>query len=72
MAAIDFRLVRSVRLASGKGHGNEADERQQTLFSWAEFMVVGPDRRRVQGPSQSLFEWAVEKEREAEPVGAAR
>ena len=57
------------------GHHDEADEPQQTLFSWAEFMAeepVKPRGRKVQAPSLSLFEWAVEQEREAEPVGAGR
>ena len=57
------------------GHHDEAEEPQQSLFSWAEFMVeepVKPKRRKAQAPSLSLFEWAVEQEREEEPVGAGR
>ena len=58
------------------GHNaNEAEEPQQSLFSWAEFMAeepVKPKGRKAQAPSLSLFEWAVEQEREAEPVGAGR
>ncbi len=33
---------------------------------------VKPKRRKAQAPSLSLFEWAVEQEREEEPVGAGR
>ena len=58
---------------NGNGHHEEAEEPQQTLFSWAEFMTeepVKPKGRKAQAPSLSLFEWAVEQERDAEPVGA--
>ena len=57
------------------GHHDEAPEPQQSLFSWAEFMAeepVKPRGRKTQAPSLSLFEWAVEQEREEEPVGAGR
>ena len=57
------------------GHDDEAPEAQQSLFSWAEFMAeepVKPRGRKTQAPSLSLFEWAVEQEREEEPVGAGR
>ena len=59
------------------GHHDEADEPQQSLFSWAEFMAEEPVKTRgrggkTQAPSLSLFEWAVEQEREEEPVGAGR
>ena len=33
---------------------------------------VKPRGRKTQTPSLSLFEWAVEMEREEEPVGAGR
>ena len=33
---------------------------------------VKPRGRKTQAPSLSLFEWAVEQEREEEPVGAGR
>ena len=33
---------------------------------------VNPKGRNAQTPSPSLFEWAVQREREAEPVGAGR
>ena len=59
----------------GNGHHDETPEPQQSLFSWAEFMAeepVKPRGRKTQAPSLSLFEWAVEQEREEEPVGAGR
>ena len=61
------------------GHRDEAEEPQQTLFSWAEFMAEEPLKprgrgRKPQSAATSLFEWAltVEQEREKEPVGAGR
>ena len=58
------------------GHHDEAEEQRQTLFSWTEFMAepVKPKGRKskAQATSLSLFEWAVERELEAEPVGASR
>ncbi len=62
---------------NGNGHHEEADEPQQSLFSWAEFMAeepVKPKRRngKPQPATLSMFEWAVERELEAEPVGAGR
>ena len=57
------------------GYGDEASEPQQSLFSWAEFMAeepVKPRGRKTQTPSLSLFAWAMEQEREEEPVGAGR
>ena len=60
---------------NGNGHDDEAPEPQQSLFSWAEFMAeepVKPKGRKTQASSLSLFEWAVEQEREEEPVGAGR
>ncbi len=60
---------------NGNGHHDEAPEPQQSLFSWAEFMAeepVKPKGRKTQASSLSLFEWAVEQEREEEPVGAGR
>ena len=60
-------------------HDDEAPEPQRTLFSWAEFMAEEPVKpkgrsRKPQPASTSLFEWALslEKEQEAEPVGAGR
>ena len=72
--------------ANGNGHsalpdGGSADdetpERQRSLFSWAEFMAEEPaePKRRGRRPapaSVSLFEWALEREREEEPAGAGR
>ena len=58
-------------------HDDEAEEPQQTLFSWAEFMAeepVKPKGRKTkpQPATLSMFEWALEQEREEEPVGAGR
>ena len=55
---------------------DDAGEPQRTLFSWGEFLAEKPaePRRRTRRPepaSISLFEWALEREREAELVGAA-
>ena len=63
--------------ANGNGHHEEADEPQRSLFSWAEFMAeepVKPKRRngKPQPATMSMFEWAVELERERETVGAGR
>ena len=61
---------------NGNGHHDEADEPQQSLFSWTEFMVepARPKRRngKPQPASMSMFEWAMEQERERETVGAGR
>ena len=64
---------------SGNGRHEEAEEPQRSLFSWAEFMAeepVKPKRRngKPQPASISMFEWALtlEREGEAEPVGAGR
>ena len=63
---------------NGNGRHDEAQEPQQTLFSWAEFMTepVKPKgrSRKPQPATLSMFEWALtlEQEREAEPVGAGR
>ena len=62
---------------NGNGHADEAlEEGQQSLFSWAEFMAEEPvkpkDRGRKAKPAPpSLFDWALdlEKEREEELVG---
>ena len=68
--------------ANGNGNGanghhddGEAEEPQQSLFSWAEFMVEEPvkTKRRNGKPqpaSLSMFEWAMEQEKET--VGAGR
>ena len=61
--------------ANGNGHHDEEPEPQQSLFSWAEFMAeepVKPKRRngKPQPASLSMFEWAMEQEKET--VGAGR
>ncbi len=53
-----------------------AVETQRSLFSWAEFLAGEPEaptprRRRDEAPTLSLFEWALEREREGELVSAA-
>ena len=52
---------------------DEAVEPQQSLFSWAEFMAVPVEPKRRNGKPQpasmSMFEWAMEREREKETVG---
>ena len=62
---------------NGDGHHDgDTDEPQQMVFSWAEFMAepVKPKRRngKTQPASLSMFEWAMEQEREKETVGAGR
>ncbi len=64
---------------NGNGHHDEAEEPQQSLFSWAEFMAEEPVKpkarsRKAQPASTSLFEWALnaEQEREKEVAGAGR
>ena len=56
------------------GYEDEAEEGQQSLLSWAEFMAEEPlkpkRRRKAQAPALSLFKWALEQERA--PVGAGR
>ena len=61
------------------GHRDEVEEPepQQSLFSWAEFMAEEPAKpKRKNGKPQpatmSMFEWAMELEREKETVGAGR
>ena len=67
----------AVTVASeAEGRREDAGERQRTLFSWAEFMAEEspePERpRRREAPTLSLFEWALEQEREGALAGAAR
>ena len=65
---------------NGNGHQDEAEEPQQSLFSWAEFMaepVKPKGRKRKSLPTTlSMFEWAMTleqgREREAELVGVGR
>ena len=63
---------------NGNGHHDEAPEPQQSRFSWAEFMAEEPVKpkgrgRKPQPAAASLFEWALdmEKEREEELVGVS-
>ena len=67
--------------ANGDGHRDEPApaEGQQSLFSWAEFLVEEPVKPRgrngkAKPAAASLFDWALEQEqeREKEPVGAGR
>ena len=76
--------------ANGNGHilapvndnghrEHNADEPQQSLFSWAQFLAIEPvkpkrRRRKPQPASISMFEWAMtlEQAREKETVGAGR
>ena len=62
---------------NGNGHHQKASESQRSLFSWAKFMTAEPmkakrRKSKTQPATASLFEWALEQEREKEPVGAAR
>ena len=54
---------------------DDAGEPRRTLFSWAEFMAGEQGepkrRRRDEAPMLSLFEWALEREREAKVVGSS-
>ncbi len=64
--------------ANGNGNGrhdDESPEAQQSLFSWAEFMAEEPVKPKGRGSKPqaatlSMFEWAMEREKE--PVGAGR
>ena len=54
---------------------DDDDAPQRTLFSWAEFMAGEQDeppkrQRRAEAPTLSLFEWALERERDGELIGA--
>ena len=76
----------TVELVLGNGHDANGDghhekpapaEGQQSLFSWAEFLAEEPVKPRgrngkAKPASASLFDWALEQEREKEPVGAGR
>ena len=61
---------------NGNGHSDKAPEPSHSLFSWAEVMAEEPVKpkgrgRKPQPAATSLFDWALEmeKEREEEPVG---
>ncbi len=66
--------------SSGNGHhDSKAPEPQQSLFSWAEFLVQEPvgsrgRKSKPQPASLSMFEWAMtlEQERNKETIGAGR
>ena len=65
----------AVAVGAGTDDGrDDAGEAQRTLCSWAEFMAGEPaepkPRRRDEAPTLSLFEWALEQEREGELVSA--
>ena len=60
------------RTGYGGYHDHDEATERQSLFSWAEFMVEEPVKRRRRKPqpaSLSMFEWAMEQEREKETVG---
>ena len=76
-AAPEPVAAEAVAVEAGADAGrDDAPEAQRTLFSWAEFMAedqVEPRRRRRdEAPTLSLFEWALDREREEELVGAER
>ena len=76
-AAPEPVAAEAVAVEAGADAGrDDAPEPQRTLFSWAEFMAedqVEPRRRRRdEAPTLSLFEWALDREREEELVGAGR
>ena len=76
-AAPEPVAAEAVAVEAGADAGrDDAPEPQRTLFSWAEFMAedqVEPRRRRRdEAPTLSLFEWALDREREEELVGAER
>ena len=61
---------------NGNGRHEEAVKGQQSLFSWAEFMAEEPVKpkgrgRKAQPAPPSLFDWALdlEKEREEDLIG---
>ena len=63
--------------SNGNGDHEEPADGQQSLFSWAEFLGGEPEKpkgrsRKPQPAAASLFEWALEKELEKEPVGVGR
>ena len=65
----------TVEVGATNGHDPDDTERQQSLFSWAEFMAEEPQkptRRNGKEKSQtlSMFEWALslEEEKQAETV----
>ena len=77
-STVELVLANATTPVNGNGHHEaEAPEPQRTLFSWAEFMAaeqVKPkrSRRKPQPATLSMFEWALEQEREAQPIGVGR
>ena len=76
-AAPEPVTAEAVAVGAAADEGRDSvGEPQRTLFSWAEFMAgeaSEPTRqRRDEAPTLSLFEWALEQEREGELVGAKR
>ena len=71
---VEIVLANGHASENGNGRRDETGEPQPSLFSWAEFMAepVKPKRRsrNPQPASLSMFEWAMEQEREMETVGA--
>ena len=71
---VDLAQTNGRTPVDGECRHDETDEEEQSLFSWAEFMAapVEPKRKRRNGKPQpaslSMFEWAMEQEREL--VGA--
>ena len=74
--APDPVAVESVAVGVGADERrDDAPEPQRSLFSWAEFLAAAPEppeRRGGKPASISLFEWALERERETEPAAAGR
>ena len=80
-STVELVLANGTTPVNGNGanghHDAEAPEPQRTLFSWTEFMAaeqVKPkrSRRKPQPASLSMFEWALEQEREAQTIGVGR
>ena len=76
-AAPEPMVADGVAVGAGADDNREdADEPQRSLFSWAEFMAeeqVEPRRhRRNEAPTLSLFEWALDQEREGAMVAVSR
>ena len=75
-AAQESVAAEAVAVGAAAEEGRDsAGEPQRTLFSWAEFMAEGPVEPKSRGckpapASRSLFEWALEREREGALVGA--
>ncbi len=70
---VDLAPVDGQVNGNGNGHHEEAEEPHQSLFSWGEFVTepLKPKRRngKPRPASMSMFEWAMEQEREKDTVG---